>query len=124
MSFSHKYASTNPIFKNLNILQLEDLITTNNIIFVHKILNNISPSHFNHFYELHTPSHSYNTVNNPNSQYSIPAGSVTLSNIETETFKYRCAHDWNDILKTIVRTTNNTQRLLSLIHISEPTRPY
>ena len=114
MSFSHKYAATNPIFKDLQILQLNDLITTNNIIFVHKTLTKLSPSHFNNFYELHTPSHSYNTVNNPSSQYSIPAGSISLSDIELDTFKYRCAQDSNEIIKTISRTTNHTQRLLDV----------
>ena len=93
MSFSHRDATANPIFKDLQILQLNDLITTNNVIFVHKTLNDLSPSHFKDFYELHTPNHSYNTVNNPNSTYSIPAGSVSLTDIEKDTFKHRCAQD-------------------------------
>ena len=114
MSFSHKHTPTNPIFKDLQILQLDDLITTNNIIFVHKTLTKLAPSHFDNFYELHTPSHSYNTVNNPSSQYSIPTGSVSLSDIELHTFKYRCAQDWNEIIKIISRTTNHTQRLLDV----------
>ena len=36
MSFSPNDAPTNPIFKDLQILQLNDLITTNNVIFVYK----------------------------------------------------------------------------------------
>ena len=114
MSFSHRNAPTNPIFKDLQILQLEDLITSNNVIFVHKTLNNLSPSHFKNFYEFHSPNHNYNTVNNPNSRYSIPAGSVSLSNIVIGSLKHRCAQDWNAILKNISRTTHHTQRLLDI----------
>jgi len=114
MSFSHKYAPTNPIFKDLQVLQLEDLITSNNINFVHKTLTNASPSHFNNFYKLYTPSHNHDTVNNPSSLYSIPAGSVCLADIEAGTFKYRCAQDWNKIIKAIYRTTNNTHKLLDV----------
>ena len=93
---------------------MNDIITTNNVIFVHKTLNNLLPSHFKNFYELHTPNHSYNTVNNPNSTYSIPAGSVSLANIEKDTFKHRCAQDWNETLKTLSRTTGHTQRLINV----------
>ena len=114
MSFSHRYAPSSPIFKDLQILQLEDLITSNNIIFVHKSLNNLSPSYFKNFYELHIPNHDYDTVNNPNSRYSIPAGSVSLDDIETGSMKHRCAQDWNEILKSIARSTHHTQRLLDV----------
>ena len=114
MTFSHKDAPTNPLFKDLQILQLNDIIKTNNVIFVHKTINGLSPSHFDDFYELHTPIHRYNTVNNPNSLYSIPAGSVSLSNIENNTLKYKCAQDWNQILKIISASTNHTQRLLNI----------
>ena len=112
--FSHKNAPSNPIFKDLKILKLNDLITTNNIIFVHKTLNNLSPSHFKNFYEFHNQNHDYNTINNPNSQYSIPAGSVSLSNIESDSLKLRCAQDWNESIKNISRTTHHTQRLLDV----------
>ena len=114
MSFSHKDAPTNPLFKDLQILQLKDIIKTNNVIFVHKTINGLSPSHFDNYYELHTPTHRYNTVNNPNSLYSIPAGSVCLSKIAIDTLKYKCAHDWNQILKILLQTTNNTQRILNI----------
>ena len=118
MAFSQRDAPVNPIFKDLQILKLEDLITSNNVIFVHKTLNNLSPSHFKNFYELHILNHNYNTVNNPNSRYSIPAGSVSLDNMEIESLKYRCAQNWNDIIKDISRTTHQTGRLMDVSIIS------
>ena len=121
MSFSHKDAPSSPIFKDLQILKLNDLITTNNVNFVHKTLNKLSPSHFKNFYELHIPNHDYNTVNNPNSQYSIPAGSVSLINIQPDSLKHRCAQDWNEILKNLSRASHHTQ---SILNISIPNLKY
>ena len=84
MSFSPKDAPSSPIFKDLKILQLNDLITTNNIIFVHKTLNKMSPSHFGNFFKPHISNHDHDTRNNPSSDYSIPPGSVSLENIEID----------------------------------------
>ena len=110
MSFSPKDAPSNPIFKDLKILQLNDIITTNNIMFVHKTLNKMSPSHFGNFFEPYTPNHDHNTRNDPSSEHSIPPGSVSLDNIQTDSIKHRCAQDWNEVLKTPLRTAGHTQR--------------
>jgi len=116
MSFSPKDAPSKPIFKNLNIITLEDLITTNNIIFVHKTLNKMSPSHFGNYFEPYVPSHDHDTRNNPSSEFSMPPGSVSLDNIHINSIKYKCAQDWNDMLKTLSRTNisdrHHTQGLL------------
>ena len=42
MSFAPIDAPSSPLFKNLNILKLNDLITTNNIMFVHNSFNLMS----------------------------------------------------------------------------------
>ena len=117
MSFSQRDAPSSPIFKDLQILQLNDLITTNNIIFVHKTLNKMSPSHFDHFFDPHIPDHDHDTRNNPASEYSIPSGSVSLVNIRIDSLKYKCAQDWNEMLKLLHSNVGHTQ---SLIDVSIP----
>ena len=114
MTFSNNDSPSDPIFKELRILKLEDVITTNNVIFAHKTLNNTSPSHFKNYYQLHVPNHDYDTVNNPNSTYSIPAGSIELMENDSGTFKYKCAQDWNDMLKTLSTPTSQTNWLLDV----------
>ena len=114
MSFAPVDAPSSPLFKNLNILKLNDLITTNNIIFVHKTLNNLSPSHFNNFFNLYITGHDHNTRNDPSSGFSIPPGSVSLANIKTNSLKFKCGQDWNEMLKIIYRSTSCTQRLLDV----------
>ena len=118
MSFSDKDAPSSPIFKDLNILKLNDLITTNNIIFVHKTLNKLTPSHFGNYFELHAPSHNHATRNNPSSGYSLPPGSVSVDNIPMDSLKYNCARDWNDMLKEISRTNRTLRPLLEMSIIS------
>ena len=74
----------------------------------------MSPSHLQNFFEPHVPDHSHDTRNNPSSQYSIPPGSVSLVNIETDSLKYKCALDWNEILKTLSRTVAHTHKLIDV----------
>ena len=114
MSFNNSDAHASPIFKDLKILQLKDLITTNNIIFVHKTLNNNSPSHFGNFFKFHVPSHDHDTRNTPSSNYSLPPGSVSLDNTEANSLKYKCAQNWNDMLKILHRTVGHTESLLDV----------
>ena len=118
MSFSPVDAPSSPIFKDLNILKLNDLITTNNIIFVHKTLNGMSPSYFSNFLEPYIPNHDHATRNDPSSGYSIPPGSVSLNNIEPNSLKYKCAQDWNEMLKSLSRSVGHTHRLLDVSVLS------
>ena len=124
MSFSPVDAPSSPIFKELNILKLNDIITTNNIIFIHKTLNGISPSHFKNFVVPYIPGHGHATRNDPSSGYSILPGAVSLNNMEPHSLRYRCAQDWNEMLKTLSRSVGHTHKLLdvsvlSLKHITK-----
>ena len=114
LSFSASDSPSSPIFKELQILKLEDLITTNNLMFVHKTLNKTAPSHFHNFFELHVPSHDHATRNDPLSGYSIPPGSVSLNGIPLRSLKYKCAQDWNNMLKTLSRTVGHTDRFVDV----------
>ena len=114
MSFSPRDAPSSPIFKDLKIIKLNHLITTNNIIFVHKTLNKMTPSHFSNFFEPHVNNHDHNTRNDPASGYSIPPGSVSTNDIEINSLKYKCAQDWNDMIKILHRTVGHTQSLINI----------
>ena len=114
MMFADNNSPTDPIFNELGILKLDELIKTNNIIFTHKTLNNNSPSHFQNYYELYTPTHGYPTSNNPTSTYSIPPGSIKLLEAEAGTFKCKCAQDWNFILKKLSNASSQANWLLDL----------
>ena len=106
--FAQFDAHSDPLFKELGLLKLPDLIKLNNIIFVHNVLNNKIPKHFTHFFQTMEIHHNHNLVRNPNSQYSTPRGSLILPEINnlhigTKTIKYTCANTWNNTLKELCR---------------------
>ena len=112
ISFANKDAHTDPLFKNLEIIKLQDIITSINVLFVHKTLNGDSPTYFNNFFQKYKPNHNYNTTRNPNSTFSIPPGSVLTTNITENTFKMKCAQDWNKILKSLTKPHHPNEWLL------------
>ena len=114
MSFVDRYASADPLYKQLQILKLNDLIVSNNILFVHKVLNGNTPAYFKNHFEEYVPIHAYNTTRNPRSTYSIPPGSVTVSNDIRLSLKSKCAQSWNNFIKNISTTTSQSERLKSI----------
>ena len=117
LTFSQKNSPSSPLFKQTSIVKLKDQITINNMLFVHSTLRNDSPSYFKDFFELYMPNHSFNTRNNVNSSYSIPPGSVSLSNLNKETLKFTCAKNWNENIKKIPNLPENTLDLLTFSKI-------
>jgi hypothetical protein len=77
-----------------------------NLLFVHRALNDTAPKAFKDYFKFQQ-FHNYNTRRNPNTTYSIPPGSLELptSNplVGQKGTKYRCAFDWNAILKEFIR---------------------
>ena len=106
ISFSHFEAHSDPLFKNLGLLKLPDIMKINNIIFVHNVLNNKAPTVFNNYFKF-KPLHEHNTIRNPNSLYSVPRGSLELPKtnllVGKKSVKYICANTWNITLKELSR---------------------
>ena len=51
MTFSHFQAHSSPLFKELKLLKLPDIVTSSNIIFTHDTLNKKSPTIFNDYFK-------------------------------------------------------------------------
>ena len=116
LTFANKDAHSDPIFKELEIIKVKDLITSNNITFVHKTLNGNSPVHFDNYFEKVKPIHNYNTRRNPVSTHSIPLGSVSINKDSANTLQNKCAEDWNKILKTLTNPDYPTEWLALQTH--------
>ena len=94
ITFSNKYANSDPIFKQLEITKLKDIITTNNILFVHNTLNGKSPIHFVNYFKKVQNIHNINTRNNPNSTHSIlPGRIVSIHNTSSNSLLKKCAEE-------------------------------
>ena len=105
IGFSHYQAHSSPLFKNLKILKLTDIVKSNNVLFTHNTLNNKSPTTFNDYFKIKQIHHQHMTTNNLSSTYSIPKGSLEKPNYNTKSgkssIKYICSDNWNSVLKEL-----------------------
>ena len=106
ISFAHFEAHSNPLFKELSLLKLPEIMKISNIIFVHNVLNNKAPKAFENYFKF-KPLHNYNTMRNPNTIYSVPKGSLELPKtnllVGKKSIKYIGANTWNIVLKELSR---------------------
>ena len=105
MSFAHFQEHASPLFRNLNLLKLTDIVKLSNIIFTHDTINGKSPSIFENYFTFHKINHKHETVNSLNSIYSLPTGSLELPIYRTESGKssirFICSTIWNSTLKDL-----------------------
>ena len=76
MSFAHSQEHCSPLFKELKLLKLNDIIKQSNILFTHNAINGNAPDIFKDYFTFNEVDHLHDTVNNLNSVYSIPKGSL------------------------------------------------
>ena len=102
ITFSHYLEHSSPLFKQLNLLKLKDIITMSNIIFTHNTLNNKSPLIFNDYFKIKIINHRPMTLN---TIYSMPKASLdvplTNSTFGAKSIRNICATQWNDILRVL-----------------------
>ena len=104
ITFSDFNAHSSPLFKELQVLKLPDIIKLQNCILVHNVLNCKTPLHLRTMFIESKTKHNHYTINS-----SI--GSVELSAINTEwvTILYiyfQCSLQWNRIIKELKTTKN------------------
>ena len=69
ISFAHYHAEAYPLFKNLKLLKLTDIVKYDNILFTH----NTIPRTFQVYFIFNEANHQHQRVNSLTSSYSIPA---------------------------------------------------
>ena len=114
ITFSGLTDSTSPLFKELNILKIMDIIKFNNFLFVHNALNSKLPKVFDNYFKQIILQSEHSTRNEPTSSYSIPNGSIEVPKIKNKTsgknsIQYQSSVTWNELLKTLTSTRNATQ---------------
>ena len=118
LSFAHYQEHSSPLFKELNLLKLTDMIKLNNILFVHDTINKNTPVIFKDYFIFNEVSHQHDTINNLASTYSIPNGSLQIQDYRTNSgkssIKYICSSIWNTFLKDLsMKTLKSIIRILS-----------
>ena len=89
MSFAHFQEHSSPLFKNLNILKLEDITKMYNILFTHNADNNNTPVILRKYFDLKEMNHPHSLINNLGNIYSIPKGPIQLPNYKTNSGKHQ-----------------------------------
>ena len=102
ISFQPRNFHTSPLFKQNSILKFQDKICLENILFISKTLNNLSPSVFNTWFSFSSDQHNYEISSSAKGNIIKPMYktnryrkySITLSAIES----------WNKIQKQLKDT--------------------
>ena len=76
MSFAHFQEHCSTLVKELKLLKLNDIIKQSNILFTHNAINGKVSDIFKDYFTFNKVDHLHNTVDNLNSVYSIPKGSL------------------------------------------------
>ena len=104
-SFAHFQEHASPLFRNLKLLKLTDIVKLNNIIFTHDTINDKTPPIFETYFHFNKTNHQHQTLNSLNSIYSLPTGSIKLPTYRTESgilsTQFLCCNIWNFILKEL-----------------------
>ena len=87
LSFAHFQEHASPLFKNLKILKLTDIVRPNNIIFTHDAINDKTLPIFESYFIFSKTNHQHQTLNSLNSICSLPTGSLKLPTYRTESGK-------------------------------------
>jgi hypothetical protein len=83
-------AHTKPIFKDLNILTLNNIYILSVSVFMYKFVNNLLPCIFNEFFQYNNSKHSYNTR-----QANLFRTPVINCNLMLNSVRVIGVHTWN-----------------------------
>ena len=95
ISFANFRADSNPLYSNLKILKLGDLIVLQNCLFVHDTLNKVSPLCFHNYFQHTRNLHQHNTRGADFGCLLVTPYSTTRYGINSITRS--CVQNWNDI---------------------------
>ena len=73
INFQPRNFHTSPLFKQDSILKFQDKVCLENILFVSKSLNNLSPSIFNTWFSLSSDQHNYETSSSTQGNHRVLA---------------------------------------------------
>ena len=94
ITFSSYNEHSSPLFKDLNVVKLSDIITLQLAVFMYKFHNNLLPSVFDSYFNSVRMLHNYNTRLSSKMTYVIPK---VRTNYGTFNIRFQGAKVWNDI---------------------------
>jgi len=96
MSFSQFTEHSNPLFKELKILKVQDNIFLQNCLFVHDFFHNNLPKSFNNIFTKASDTHSSLTRHANNGNIALP--SFNSTNYGLKSIHKLCIDAWNKMI--------------------------
>ena len=100
ITFSDFNAHTGPLFKELKIIKIKDIIEMQNILLAHKVISGNCPANLQNKLKLFKADHSHNTRNLFSSNQSVPEGSIVTNCGSSDIWK-NIAKIWNKRFKAV-----------------------
>ena len=94
ITFSSYNEHSSPLFKDLNVVKLSDIVTFQLAVFMYKFHNNLLPPVFDPYFNSVRMLHNYNTRLSSKMVYVIPK---VRKNYGTFNIRFQGAKVWNDI---------------------------
>ena len=98
LSFTDFHANADPLYKQYNVLKLNDLITLQNCLFVHDFFNNKLPTCFSTLFQPVYEIHDRITKNSELSCLYVPFARTTKYGLNS--FTHICIDNWNFFTKS------------------------
>ena len=95
ITFSDFDSHSNPLFIDLKILKLDDVIKLNILKFTYEFNHNLLPSDISNIFDYNSAIHKYKTRSATNQGLFVPE--IFTSNYGTKSIKYQGPLLWNDM---------------------------
>ena len=115
MTFSDFKAHTNPLFMDLKLLKVRDLIKIYQLKFVFEFYKGNLPVEFNNIFEFNRNIHKYET--NSASKYLLHIPRIFTATYGNKSIKYHCPLIWNETVRNDIVIDNDVSKNVCLNQI-------
>ena len=112
MTFSDFNSHTNPLFYNLRLLKVRDIIKSQQLKLVFEFCNNLLPIELENTFKFVSNVHNYNTISASNNLLYIPR--IFTSTYGRKSIKFRCPILWNYTVKNGISIDNNAKNNVAI----------
>jgi len=112
MTFSDFNSHTNPLFNNLNLLKVRDIIKMHQLTLVYSFYNNLLPTELNKLFVLDSNIHDHGTRSVSRNLLHIPR--VFTSSFGNNSIKYKGPILWNFIAKNGIAIDGNIDNNINI----------
>ena len=112
MTFSDFNSHTNPLFIDLKLLKIRDIIKSQQLKVAYEFYKNLLPTDLNNLFEFDSDIHNYPTHSASNYLLHIPR--IYTTTYGNKSIKYQCPILWNTTIKNNIAIDNKIANNISI----------